>query len=222
MESFIGRVGGSDQDRFFLFLSKNPMQFSNFVRTVFHPLVLVAALSALVAVNVSAAVPAGKFESSQKVQGTTLLLNGFGTRYRLVTRTYAVALYTQHKVTTPEDLLALPGPKRLNFVALHDVPGTDLGLAFVKGLVANSPVDLVQKNAASTTRMIDIFSARPKLLVGDSFAIEYIPGKGTTFYLDDQAQGAPIGGAEFFELVLKIWVGPSPVDFKLKDALLGV
>lgn len=198
------------------------MQFSNLVRTVFHPLVLLAALSALVAVNASAAVSTGKFEPSYRVQGTTLLLNGFGTRYRLVARTYAVALYTQHRVSTPEDLLALPGPKRLNFVALHDVPGTDLGLAFVKALVANSPADLVQKNAASTTRMIDIFSARSKLQVGDNFAIEYIPGKGTTFYLDDQPQGAPIGGAEFFDLVLRIWVGPSPVDFKLKDALLGV
>jgi hypothetical protein len=30
-----------------------------------------------------------------------------------------------------------------------------------------------------------------------------------------------VGDAEFFGMVLKIWVGPSPADSNLKDALLG-
>ena len=161
------------------------------------------------------------FAPTQQVQGTTLSINGAGTRYKVVFKLYDMALYTSRKVLTSEELLALSGPKRLNFVALRELPGTDLGLAFIKGLSSNATPELVQKHTASSTRLIDIFSGRSRLVAGDTFAMEYVPGKGTTFYIQDQAQGAPVGDAEFFNMVLKIWVGPVPADFKLKDALLG-
>jgi hypothetical protein len=161
------------------------------------------------------------FAPTQQVQGTTLSINGAGTRYKVVFKLYDMALYTSRKVLTSEELLALSGPKRLNFVALRELPGTDLGLAFIKGLSSNATPELVQKHTASSTRLIDIFSGRSRLAAGDTFAMEYVPGKGTTFYIQDQAQGAPVGDAEFFNMVLKIWVGPVPADFKLKDALLG-
>lgn len=161
------------------------------------------------------------FPPTQQVQGTTLSVNGAGTRYKAIFKLYDLALYTPRKVKTTEELLALSGPKRLNFVALRDLPGTDLGLAFIKGLSSNTTPDLVQKHTASSTRLIEIFSGRSKLSAGDTFAMEYVPGKGTIFYIQDQPQGAPVGDAEFFGMVLKIWVGPVPADFKLKDALLG-
>lgn len=106
---------------------------------------------------------------------------------------YDLALYTQAKVSTPEELLALPGPKRLNFVALRDLPGTDLGLVFIKGLSANSSPELVRKHTVSSNRLVEIFSGRSKLTAGDTFAMEYVLGKGTTFYIQGQAQGAPLG-----------------------------
>jgi hypothetical protein len=162
------------------------------------------------------------FPPTQVVQGTTLSINGMGTRYRAIFKVYDLALYTPAKVSTPEALIAQPGPKRLNFVALRDVPGTDLGLAFIKGLNSNSPPEQVQKHAASSTRLIEIFSGKPKLSSGDTFAMEYVPGKGTTFFIQGQPQGTPVGDAEFFSMVLRIWVGPVPADFKLKDALLGL
>jgi hypothetical protein len=36
-----------------------------------------------------------------------------------------------------------------------------------------------------------------------------------------KAQGEPVGDAEFFAMVLRIWVGTSPADAALKEALLG-
>ena len=163
-----------------------------------------------------------RFEPSAQLAGARLQLNGAGTRYKAIFKVYDMALYTPSKVSTPEALLALSGPKRLSFVALRDVPGTDLGLAFIKGLNSNSSPEMVQKHAASSTRLIEIFSGKPKLVSGDTFAMEYVPGKGTTFYIQGQPQGAPVGDTEFFNMVLRIWVGSVPADFKLKDALLGL
>ena len=48
-----------------------------------------------------------------------------------------------------------------------------------------------------------------------------MPGKGTTFYILGKAQGEPVGDDEFFQMVLKIWVGESTADHLLRDALLG-
>jgi hypothetical protein len=162
------------------------------------------------------------FEVKPVVQGVPLQLNGSGTRYRAIFKVYDMALYTASKGSTPEALIAMQGPKRLSFVALRDLPGTDLGVAFIKGLGNNSPAELVQKHATASTRLIEIFSGKPKLTAGDTFAMEFVPGKGTTFYIQGQPQGAPVGDAEFFSMVLKIWLGPVPADFKLKDALLGL
>ncbi len=184
------------------------------------PATLALTLSLLVGAALAA--PSTPFEPAIQVQGTPLVLNGAGTRYKAFFKVYDVGLYTSKKVNTPEALVALPGPKRLQFTALRELPGTDLGRLFIKGLSENSPKEAVQKHALSSTRFIEIFSGKSKLLTGDTFAMEFLPGKGTQFYIQGQPQGAPVGDAEFFTMVLKIWVGNSPADNLLKDALLGI
>lgn len=176
-------------------------------------------IGALAFVHIAAL--AAPFESTTRMQNTALQLNGAGSRSGVAFKTYDIALYTQVKVTNLEDLLALPGPKRLSFVALHEISSTDLGLAFIKGLKANATKEQVQSHAASARRMVDVFSGQSKLMPGDTFSMDFMPGSGTTFYVKGKPQGAPVGDAEFFNLVLKIWMGPTPVDASLKDALLG-
>ncbi|OYT91638.1 MAG: hypothetical protein CFE43_12360 [Burkholderiales bacterium PBB3] len=164
---------------------------------------------------------APSFESSQNVQGVDLVLNGAGTRYKAIFKVYDLGLYSPRKVKSLEELLVQPGPKRLNFVALRDISGTDLGLSFIKGLSNNSSPEQIRKHTPSSTRLIDIFSGRAKLASGDTFAMEYVPGKGTTFFIKGVAQGTPVGDDEYFGMILRVWLGQVPVDFKLKDALLG-
>ncbi|MBI5268561.1 MAG: chalcone isomerase family protein [Burkholderiales bacterium] len=185
------------------------------------------ALSACLACGwAAAAAPAGAasvnpFEPSTMLQGTTLRLNGSGTRYRLMFKVYDLGLYLPRRATTPEEAIDMAGPKRLAFVALRELPGTDLGVAFIKGLQANNPADLVQRHAVSSARLIDIFSGKSKLVSGDTFAMDFVPGKGTQFLIQGQPQGAPVGDAEFFAMVLRIWLGPQPADRALRDALLA-
>ena len=168
------------------------------------------------------AAPDTRFEPQLTAQGTTLVLNGSGTRYRAgIFKVYYMALYTTRKVSTAQELLALPGPKRLQFVALRELPGTDLGRLFLQGMGDNSPKDKMTRHVASTTRLIEVFSGRSKLVAGDSFAMDFVPDKGTTFYIAGQPQGAPVGDDEFFSMVLRIWFGDKPADGQLRDALLG-
>ena len=168
-----------------------------------------------------AAQPATHFEPASQVQGTRLQLNGAGTRFRTVFKVYDMALYTTRKDGSPEELLALPGPKKLQFTALRELTSTDLGRLFVKGMSENATREQKIRHTLSTMRRIVVFSARNKLMPGDSFAMEFVPGKGTQFVIQGQPQGEPVGDAEFFSMVLGIWFGSSPADRLLENALLG-
>jgi hypothetical protein len=182
-------------------------------------LVMVLGLAAGAAL---AAPTATKFDPAMEVQSTKLQLNGAGTRYKAIFKVYDMALYTTRKVSSPAELLALPGPKRLQFTALRELPGTDLGRLFLKGMGDNSSKEQVQRHALASARLIEVFSGRAKMLPGESFAMEFVPGKGTTFYILGKPKGAPVGDDEFFQMVMKIWVGDSPADSQLRDALLGL
>ncbi len=163
----------------------------------------------------------GGFAKQVTVGGSALQLNGSGIRYKAIFKVYNMALYTSSKVASAEEAIALRGSKRLDFVALRELPGTDLGVLFLRGMKDNSPIEQINKHLASSNRLIEIFSGRSKLMPGDTFSMDYSPGKGTTFYIQGVAQGASVGDDEFFAMVLKIWLGPIPADHKLKDALLG-
>jgi hypothetical protein len=155
------------------------------------------------------------------VQGVPLQLNGAGTRFKAIFKVYDMALYTSQKVKTADEALKLGTPVRLGFVALREVSGTELGRLFLRGMADNSSRELLTRHVVSSNRLIEIFSGRNKLLANDTFAMEFVPGKGTTFFIGGQAQGTPVGNAEFFGMVLGIWLGTVPADFMLKDALLG-
>lgn len=182
---------------------------------------LATTLAATTLFNAAWAASSTRFEPAAQIAGTKLQLNGSGTRFKAIFKVYDMALYTPRKVGTVEELMALAGPKRLQFTALRELPGTDLGRLFLKGMSENASRDVYQKHTVSATRLIEIFSGRSKLAPGDSFAMDYLPGKGTQFFIAGLPQGEPVGDAEFFGLVLGIWFGPSPADRILKDALLG-
>lgn len=164
---------------------------------------------------------AERFPKQIQVEGVKLALNGIGTRYKAIFKVYDMGLYTTTKVNNLQELIAAPGPKRLHFVALRELPGTDLGVLFLRGMRDNAAPELMTKYAASANRLVEIFSGKSKLMPEESFSIEYVPGIGTTFYIMDKPQGTAIGDAEFFSMILRIWLGPVPADFKLKDALLA-
>ena len=70
-------------------------------------------------------------------------------------------------------------------------------------------------------RMGQVFADQKKLIAGDTFTIDWIPGSGTVITVKGKPQGEPFKEPEFYNALMRIWLGSSPADFKLKDALLG-
>jgi hypothetical protein len=70
-------------------------------------------------------------------------------------------------------------------------------------------------------RMSQLFSEIKALKAGDGFTLDWIPGTGAIVSVKGVQQGEPFREPEFFAAILRIWIGPSPADWKLKEALLG-
>lgn len=153
--------------------------------------------------------------------GQPLLLNGAGVRYKFVVKVYTAGLYLGAKAHTPQAVLDAPGPKRIQVAMLRDIDANELGKLLTRGMQDNSTRAEFAKSIAGTLEMADIFSRRKKLLAGDQFSVDWVPGKGTLIVVNGEQQGAPIAEPEFFRALARIWLGPNPPDAQLKDALLG-
>jgi len=162
-----------------------------------------------------------KFENTLQVGTAKLQLNGAGVRYKAVFKVYAAGLYLSSRAATPEAVLAAPGPRLLQIVMLRDIDGNELGKLFTKGMEQNAPREDFSKSINGIMRMSEVFSSRKKLLAGESFAVEWVPGSGTLILVNGKPSGEPVKEPEFYSSLMKIWLGQSPADASLKEALLG-
>ncbi len=162
-----------------------------------------------------------RYEPRLTVANTPLELNGAGIRYKFVIKVYTAGLYLATKAGTPEAALSAPGPKRIHVVMLRDIDGNELGKLFTRGMQDNSTRAEFAQSIAGTLRMSEIFAQKKRLAAGEHFSVDWVPGVGTTVLVNGKPQGEPIKEAEFFRALMRIWLGNSPADAQLKDALLG-
>jgi len=163
-----------------------------------------------------------KYEPTAQVGGRALQLNGAGIRYKAVFKVYTAGLYLNAKANTPEEVFANPGAKRLHIQMLRDIDGNELGKLFTKGMEQNASREEFSKAINGVLRIADIFATKRNLSTGENFSIDWLPGKGSQIFVNGKPQGEPVKEAEFYNVLLKIWLGKSPADDQLKDALLGV
>jgi hypothetical protein len=177
----------------------------------------VLAMSAMAETTVSGV----KFADSVDLRGNKLQFNGAGIRYKAIFKVYAAGLYLPKKASTAEEALAMPGAKRISITMLRDIDSGELGKLFSRAIEDNMDRTAFSKLIPGVLRMSQIFSDTKKLNSGDSFMIEWVPGSGTVITVKGVAQGEPFKEPEFFNALLRIWIGSKPADFQLKEAMLG-
>lgn len=151
-----------------------------------------------------------------------LILNGAGVRHKMmVSNVYVGALYLTSKHTEAEEVIKDPGPKR---VAMHilvdELAAQELTASLNNALAANHiPVELalVEGRIRELNRMMSTVGVIKK---GGVIHLDYLPGTGTQVTVNGE-QKITIKGEEFFQAMLRIWIGRKPVDGRLRDAMLG-
>lgn len=185
---------------------------------------LVAALVGLLSFSSPAAtltLHGVKVEDQTQLAGSTLQLNGAGTRYKAIFKVYVAGLYLGKPATTPDEVVNQAGPKRLSVTMLRTIDSKELGKLLTRGMEDNMDKVAMSKLVPGLIRMGEIFAAQKPLVEGDNFLIDWVPGSGSVITVKGQVQGEPFKEPEFFKALMLIWLGHTPADEKLKDALLG-
>jgi hypothetical protein len=178
-----------------------------------------AALLLACALPVQAAEVAGvKFDEQTQVAGATLSLSGAGLRERFIFDVYAVALY----VADPKaDRVTQDGAKRVAIHMLRDVDADTFSKALADGMRANHDEQTMQALAGRIAALDAIMAEAGEAKKGMDILLDWVPGTGTRVTLDGKATGKPIAGGDFYRALLRVWLGPHPVQGNLKKALLG-
>ena len=162
-----------------------------------------------------------KLDDTAQVGGQTLKLNGAGVRYKVVFKVYVAALYLPELKSTTQEVLALPGAKRVTLVMMRDLSTDDLGQRFLDGLRSNLEAAERTRLAMAMVTFGKIFSTVPKLKKGDILTFDWVPGTGVVCQLNGEKIGDHITDPNFYNGVLKIWLGNQPADETLKHKMLN-
>lgn len=163
-----------------------------------------------------------EFPTTARLADQVVKLNGAGIRYKAVFKVYEAGLYTTAPVRSAEEFFAVSGPKWLHLVARRDISAGEMGKMLVRGISDSNTRDEVNRQLVGIAQVGAMFGTRTHVSAGESFGFQYLPGAGTHLLINGKTIGQPVSDPSFFNLVMRIWVGPSPVDARLKAALLGV
>jgi hypothetical protein len=162
-----------------------------------------------------------QFPEQVTVAGVPLRLNGAGVRYKAVFKVYAAGLYLPRASTSVDEALSTQTPRRISVTMLRDIDSTELGRLFTRGMEDNLDRATAARLLPGLLRMSQVFSDHKRLKEGESFQVDWLPGTGAMVTIAGQAVEQPFREPEFFQALMRIWLGAKPADWKLKDALLG-
>ena len=135
-------------------------------------------------------------------------------RYRVVFRGYVAALYLPADVK-PEGVLD-DVPRRLELSYFWSIGAEDFARAadqmFERSLSREEQKEL-------RPRIDRLHAAYRDVAPGDRYALDYLPGSGTTLRFNGEPR-VTIPGEDFARAYFGLWLGDPPLDESLRDALL--
>ena len=179
-------------------------------------------LIALLATPAFAAEVAGvKVDDRIKLESGELVLNGAGLRTKAFFKVYVAGLYLAEKKTSTDEVLALPGAKRVSMRLMRDLSAKQLTDALGEGIRDNTSAAEQESLKTRLAELTGIMNALQSAKEGDVIALDWVPGSGTRILLNGEPRGKAIAGEDFYRALLRIWLGDDPVSGSLKRALLG-
>jgi hypothetical protein len=156
------------------------------------------------------------FPEAMRSRGTDLVLYEAGlVRWMRLVKVYVAGLYLAPGAE-PEDVLQ-DVPKRLEIEYLRGFSAEQFIKVTNAKIADNVDPDTFQKLRPQIDRLNSLYR---EVESRDRYALTYVPGAGTELALNGEPLGV-VEGADFASAVFAIWLGPRPVDKRLKRKLLG-
>lgn len=162
-----------------------------------------------------------RFESSLRVGGANLLLNGAGVRRRFYIPVYAAGLYVPQRSSDPEVLLQQRGPRRMAMRFVREVDAELFMTSLNEGMRRNHGA----QQLAAWSRQIETLTAVIGTMVlarqADHITWDFTAEAGGRIMQNSVPRVPSIPGEDFYNAVLRVWLGAQPADAELKRGLLG-
>lgn len=156
-----------------------------------------------------------------KLAGRDLVLNGMGLRTRFGLRVYVAGLYVGKKSSDIAELLQQPGPKRVAIAMKRNVDADTFLDALKDGIAANHSPQQLAALKDRISRLSELILSIKEAKQADLLDLDFIPDSGTQISVNGKPIGQPIPGEDFYQALLRIWIGEKPVQDGLKAGLLG-
>ncbi|MDB5888681.1 MAG: putative lipoprotein transrane [Rhodocyclales bacterium] len=190
-------------------------------RFALAPLILAALLALATSAAQALDIAGAHFDDKTSLAGSELQLNGAGVRTKLFFKVYAIGLYLPQRTEGADAVLVSKGPRRIQIITLRDLTAEQLADAFVEALNANHTDAEMSR---LTTRvehfratMLSLGKAPEKTVI----RLDYLPASGTRLVVDNEQKGNDIAGEDFFQALLRIWLGNAAVQPDIKEKLAG-
>lgn len=187
------------------------------MRTLFLAVIAALSLNLAQAVEVAGV----KFDDKTSLGNASLVANGAGMRKKAFFKVYAMALYLPEKQADAEAVLSAKGAKRIAITLLRDLTAKQFVDALHEGVAENHS----ESEMAALKERLDQFSEAMlgigEAKTGAQVFIDYLPEGTTRLTVNNEVRGGNVPGEDFFNALLKIWIGNKPVQDDLKQALLG-
>jgi hypothetical protein len=178
---------------------------------------LLVLLVSLAASAVAAEEVAVELPPTLTVHGQELVLNGSGVRTYLRIPMYAGGLYLTSPSSDADAIIAADEPM---VVRMHIIYGRLTGKQMVRAIDRG----FARATGGDTEPFVDelamLLSSLEIVTTGDVVDIYHQPGQGLGVLLNGEFKGE-VDNLDFKRAVFAIWLGPDPVQAKLKRAMLG-
>ncbi len=178
-------------------------------------------LSFAIATSNAAEVAGVKLDDKVRIGSQELVLNGAGVRTRAFFKVYVGGLYLAEKKSTPAEVLALKGAKRVSMILLRDLSAEQIAEALGDGIRNNHTATEMEALKPRVDELLAVIKMIGEAKTGNAITLDFLPESGTRVSLNGVAKGNAVAGEDFYRALLRIWLGDKPVDSDLKKAMLG-
>ena len=112
------------------------------------------------------------------------------------------------------------GARKIQIVTLRDLTADQLAEALEKGVEENSSALELAKIRDRLNEFRATLILMQKIPEKSPIRIDWT-GNETRVFVNGMQQGKDIAGADFFQALLRVWIGEKPAQDDLKEALLG-
>ncbi|HEY7787785.1 MAG TPA: chalcone isomerase family protein [Casimicrobiaceae bacterium] len=184
---------------------------------------MIRSLTALLALSFSLSAGAldihgVKLADKAEVGGHELVLNGAGTRMKLVFKVYVGSLYLPQPATDTAGVLAQV-PRRIRMDLLRNLSADQLSDALLDGLKDNNSEAELAAVKGETDQMVAAMKGFGDVSEGSVVTLDFVDD-ATRIALDGKPK-ATIPGEAFNKALTRVWLGDKPVQEDLKKAMLG-